>query len=142
VLEITETALLDSAADHALASLHALGVRLALDDFGTGYSSLEHLQRFPVGVIKIDKAFVDQVAGGLRESALTRAIVQAGQTMGLDTVAEGIQTVEQVDILQQLGCRYGQGYWFAEPLEASELERLLALPTLSWRHDVQPASRG
>jgi EAL domain-containing protein (putative c-di-GMP-specific phosphodiesterase class I) len=146
VLEITETALLDSAADRALASLRALGVRLALDDFGTGYSSLEQLQRFPVDIIKIDKAFVDWVANGPRESALTRAIVQIGHTMGLDTIAESIEAAEQADTLQQLGCRYGQGYWFSKPLQADEFERLLALPARTWNHDAgrdaQPASQG
>jgi diguanylate cyclase (GGDEF)-like protein len=145
VLEITETALLDSAAHQALASLRSLGVRLALDDFGTGYSSLEQLQRFPVDIIKIDKVFVDRVTSGLRESALTRAIVQIGHTMGLDTIAEGIETAEQAEVLQQLGCRYGQGYWFSKPLEAAELERLLDLPARTWRHDAdrdaQPADR-
>jgi EAL domain-containing protein (putative c-di-GMP-specific phosphodiesterase class I) len=145
LLEITETALLDSAGGQALAWLRALGIRLALDDFGTGYSSLEQLQRFPVDVIKIDKAFVDQVTGGLRESALARAIVQIGHTMGLDTIAEGVETAEQADTLRQLGCKYGQGDWFSKPLEAAELERLLALPALTWRHDAgrnaQPARR-
>jgi EAL domain-containing protein (putative c-di-GMP-specific phosphodiesterase class I) len=109
VLEITETALLNSAPDRVLTELRELGARIALDDFGTGYSSLEHLQRFPVDSIKIDKVFVDRVAGGLRDSALARAIVQLGQTMGLATVAEGVETADQAAVLRELGCGYGQG---------------------------------
>jgi EAL domain-containing protein (putative c-di-GMP-specific phosphodiesterase class I) len=125
VLEITETALLNSAPDRTLGALRKLGVRIALDDFGTGYSSLEHLRRFPVDVIKIDKAFLDRVTGGLRASALTRAIVQLGQTMGLATVAEGVENGAQAATLREIGCRYGQGYWFSKPLNGPALRRLL-----------------
>ena len=130
VLEITETALLNSAPDRVLTELRELGARIALDDFGTGYSSLEHLQRFPVDSIKIDKVFVDRVAGGLRDSALARAIVQLGQTMGLATVAEGVETADQAAVLRELGCGYGQGYFFAKPMSGRSLERLLREPQL------------
>jgi EAL domain-containing protein (putative c-di-GMP-specific phosphodiesterase class I) len=125
MLEITETALLNSAPDRVLAELRELGVRIALDDFGTGYSSLEHLRRFPVDSIKIDKVFIDRVTGGLRESALARAIIQLGQTMGLATVAEGVETAEQAAVLRDLGCGYGQGYWFARPMSVDDLGRYL-----------------
>jgi EAL domain-containing protein (putative c-di-GMP-specific phosphodiesterase class I) len=131
VLEITETALLNSAPDRVLSGLRELGVRIALDDFGTGYSSLEHLRRFPVDSIKIDKVFVDRITGGLRESALARAIVQLGQTMGLATVAEGIETAHQAAVLRDMGCGYGQGYWFAKPMSGEDLERLLNQPQSS-----------
>jgi EAL domain-containing protein (putative c-di-GMP-specific phosphodiesterase class I) len=128
VLEITETALLNSAPDRVLAGLRELGVRIALDDFGTGYSSLEHLRRFPVDAIKIDKVFIDRVTGGLRESALARAIVQLGQAMGLATVAEGIETAEQATVLRQLGCGFGQGYHLAKPMSNTALGRLIDQP--------------
>jgi EAL domain-containing protein (putative c-di-GMP-specific phosphodiesterase class I) len=128
VLEITETGLLNSAPDRVLAGLRAAGVRIALDDFGTGYSSLEHLRRFPVDAIKIDKVFIDRVTGGLRESALARAIVQLGQAMGLATVAEGIETAEQATVLRDLGCGYGQGYFFARPMTGEALRALLERP--------------
>jgi EAL domain-containing protein (putative c-di-GMP-specific phosphodiesterase class I) len=131
VLEITETALLNSAPDRVLTELRELGARIALDDFGTGYSSLEHLQRFPVDSIKIDKVFVDRVTGGLRDSALARAIVQLGQTMGLATVAEGVETADQAAVLRELGCGYGQGDLFAKPMSSRSLERLLASPSSS-----------
>ncbi len=130
VLEITETALLNSAPDRVLTELRELGARIALDDFGTGYSSLEHLQRFPVDAIKIDKVFVDRITGGLRESALARAIVQLGQTMGLATVAEGVETADQAAVLRELGCGHGQGYFFARPMSSQSLERLLREPQL------------
>jgi diguanylate cyclase (GGDEF)-like protein len=128
VLEITETALLNSAPDWVLESLRKQGIRVALDDFGTGYSSLEHLRRFPVDSIKIDKVFIERVTGGLRESALARAIVQLGQAMGLATVAEGIETAEQAAVLRDLGCGYGQGYFFAKPMTSRALRRLLEQP--------------
>jgi diguanylate cyclase (GGDEF)-like protein len=134
VLEITETALLNSAPDQVLMGLRELGVAIALDDFGTGYSSLEHLRRFPVDAIKIDKAFIERITGGLPESALARAIVQLGQTMGLATVAEGVETADQAVVLRELGCGYGQGYWFAKPMNSKALERLIDQPQLGW-HD-------
>jgi EAL domain-containing protein (putative c-di-GMP-specific phosphodiesterase class I) len=127
-LEITETALLHSAPDLVLKRLQELGVSIALDDFGTGYSSLEHLRRFPVDAIKIDKAFIDHIAGGLRESALARAIVHLGNTMGLATVAEGVETAEQSALLRELGCGYGQGYWFAKPMSSRSLEQFIQRP--------------
>jgi diguanylate cyclase (GGDEF)-like protein len=133
VLEITETALLNSAPDRVLSGLRELGVSIALDDFGTGYSSLEHLRRFPVDAIKIDKVFIDRITGGLRESALARAIVQLGQTMGLATVAEGIETAHQAAVLREMGCGYGQGYWFARPMSSNALERLLTGSRPAWR---------
>ena len=113
-------------------------MRIALDDFGTGYSSLEHLRRFPVDSIKIDKVFIDRVTGGLRESALARAIVQLGQAMGLATVAEGIETAEQAAVLRQLGCGYGQGYYFAKPMSANALGRLVDQPQRSSHGGLPP----
>jgi diguanylate cyclase (GGDEF)-like protein len=139
VLEITETALLNNAPDRVLMELREVGVRIALDDFGTGYSSLEHLRRFPVDAIKIDKAFINHITGGLRESALARAIVQLGQTMGLATVAEGVETADQAVVLRELGCGYGQGYWFAKPMTSRSLERYIDQPQPAWHDRLSPA---
>jgi EAL domain-containing protein (putative c-di-GMP-specific phosphodiesterase class I) len=83
-----------------------------------------------VDSIKIDKVFVDRITGGLRESALARAIVQLGQTMGLATVAEGVETAGQAAVLRELGCGYGQGYYFAKPMSGRSLGRLLHEPQL------------
>jgi len=129
LLEITESVVMqDTEASLArLAALKALGVRLAIDDFGTGYSSLAYLQRFPVDVLKIDKRFVDGVHEGRSGEALARTIVALGETLGLRTVGEGIERPEQRDALRSLGCTYGQGYLFARPLPAHELDGLLAV---------------
>jgi EAL domain-containing protein (putative c-di-GMP-specific phosphodiesterase class I) len=126
-LEITETVLMrdTAAALGTLGALKALGVRLAVDDFGTGYSSLRYLQQFPVDVLKIDRSFVEGVARGPQGAALARTIVALGQTLGLRTVAEGVETAEQRDALLAMGCALGQGYLFARPLDGAALLALL-----------------
>jgi diguanylate cyclase (GGDEF)-like protein/PAS domain S-box-containing protein len=128
VLEITETLLASDAAAAAaqLERLKKLNVRVAIDDFGTGYSALSYLQAFPVDVLKVDKTFVDTIAGAAAESAVGRAIVQLGQTLNLVTVAEGIEHPEQLDALRALGCAFGQGYLFAKPLPPEQVTELLA----------------
>ena len=108
-----------------LLALKALGVSLAIDDFGTGYSSLSYLQRYPIDILKIDKAFVDVIDKGGEGPVLASAIVALGETLRMSTVAEGIETEAQRAALRRLGCELGQGYLFAPPLEASEFYRLL-----------------
>ena len=129
-IEITESVMLrDSDATLIrLRELKALGLSLAVDDFGTGYSSLSYLQRFPIDVLKIDKAFVDPIASGGENASLTRAIMALGDALGLEMVAEGIERAEQVDGLRFLGCSYGQGYFFARPMPAAEFTKLLSRP--------------
>ncbi|WP_250032437.1 putative bifunctional diguanylate cyclase/phosphodiesterase [Paractinoplanes maris] len=132
-LEITESMLMDDV-DAAIEVLHALrrfGVRLAIDDFGTGYSSLSYLQRLPVDTIKIDRSFVEHVEANPDNLAMAEAIVDLGQTLGLSTVAEGIETPGQRDTLLRLGCEYGQGYLFSRPVDADQLARLLRAGTHS-----------
>ncbi|MGH9035328.1 MAG: putative bifunctional diguanylate cyclase/phosphodiesterase [Acidimicrobiia bacterium] len=127
VLEITESMLMkepETAAER-LRTLKGLGIRLAIDDFGTGYSSLNYLRRFPVDVLKIDKAFVGAIAGGPEDAALAHAIVRLAITLGLGTVAEGIETEEQLADLRRLGCELGQGYLFACPLPADAMAELI-----------------
>ena len=128
LLEITEGVVMHDteASLRRLHDLKGIGVRLAIDDFGTGYSSLSYLQRFPMDVLKIDKAFVDDVALGGSQAALARTIVALGETLSLDTVAEGIETPEQSAALVAMGCRVGQGYWFARPVPAPEITAMLA----------------
>ena len=127
VLEITETSMVEDA-DGAIATLQALkalGVRLAIDDFGTGYSSLSYLRRLPVDVLKLDRSFVVPSGRGDRESALVDAVFRLGRSLGLVTIAEGIEDAEQRDRLISLGCRVGQGYLFARPMaEPAALEFL------------------
>jgi len=125
-LEITESVLLDSqAVISRLEALKRLGVRIAIDDFGTGYSSLNYLRRFPVDTLKIAKPFVDEIGSSPEQERLASAILRLGATLRLDTVAEGIETEAQRDLLRRLRCRYGQGYFFSRPVPASEVDAML-----------------
>jgi diguanylate cyclase (GGDEF)-like protein/PAS domain S-box-containing protein len=128
-LEITEGVLIDDpdAALAALQELKALGVELALDDFGTGYSSLSYLRHFPVDRLKIDKSFVDALGdhGAAGDASLVGAIAGLGDVLRLETIAEGIERSEQVAHLLSLGCHLGQGFHFARPVAAVELDHLL-----------------
>jgi diguanylate cyclase (GGDEF)-like protein/PAS domain S-box-containing protein len=125
-LEITESMLLDSqAVGSRLQELKGLGVRIAIDDFGTGYSSLNYLRRFPVDVLKIAKPFVDRIGADAEQERLVDAILRLGRTLGLDTVAEGIEKPGQLERLRRLNCRYGQGYLFAPPLPFDEVDVFL-----------------
>jgi diguanylate cyclase (GGDEF)-like protein/PAS domain S-box-containing protein len=131
-LEITESMLLDTHAVSArLAELKALGVRLAIDDFGTGYASLNYLRRFPVDTLKIAKPFVDQIGVDPEQERLADAIIRLGATLGLDTVAEGIEDAGQRERLRRLNCRYGQGFLFSPPLPAGEIDVLLRRPLVA-----------
>ena len=126
-LELTENILLDDVDTtiEVLGSLKSLGVRLAVDDFGTGYSSLAYLERFPFDIVKIDQSFIEALGstgGGL---AITAAVVLMARSLGLVTVAEGVETRGQTAVLQSLGCDWGQGYHFARPLPAHEAAALL-----------------
>jgi EAL domain-containing protein (putative c-di-GMP-specific phosphodiesterase class I) len=109
-----------------LRELKGLGVLLAIDDFGTGYSSLSYLRRFPIDMLKVDKAFVDGIGLGREDTALAHAIVKLSQTLQLHTVAEGIEQAEQAAHLAALGCQDGQGYLFARPLATASMTELLA----------------
>jgi EAL domain-containing protein (putative c-di-GMP-specific phosphodiesterase class I) len=108
-----------------LQALKAIGVRLAIDDFGTGYSSLSYLQRFPIDILKIDRAFVKGIAENTDDEALARTIVQLARTLRLRTIAEGIETAEQLERLRALGCDHGQGYYFARPMPAEQVAEML-----------------
>lgn len=127
VLEITESMLMHNTemSMSRLTALKALGVSLAIDDFGTGYSSLSYLQRYPIDILKIDKAFVDVIDKGGEGPVLASAIVALGETLRMNTVAEGIETEAQRGQLLQLGCELGQGFLFAPPLDGEDFYRLL-----------------
>jgi EAL domain-containing protein (putative c-di-GMP-specific phosphodiesterase class I) len=140
VLELTESQLVldDEATVERLRQLRALGVHLALDDFGTGYSSLAYLRRLPVDGLKLAKPFVDGLTAGAEQAALAQAIIRLADTLGLEVVAEGIEQPGQVEALLQLGCRYGQGFHFARPLDQFGVEALLAAEQA--RHARLPAA--
>lgn len=126
-LEMTESVLMDDAAATitVLHRLRGLGVRLGVDDFGTGYSSLAYLRRFPVDVLKIDREFVAGLGNDLEDGAIVAAIASLADTLGLSTIAEGVETVLQRDALIGLGSTRAQGYLFARPAPATEAEALL-----------------
>jgi EAL domain-containing protein (putative c-di-GMP-specific phosphodiesterase class I) len=109
-----------------LAGLKAIGVRVAIDDFGTGYSSLAYLQQFPVDTLKIDRSFISTMADSPESGALIHTLVQLGKSLGLETLAEGIEETEQYSALERALCDSGQGYLFARPLEADAVEEFLA----------------
>ncbi|HEY6123165.1 MAG TPA: EAL domain-containing protein, partial [Steroidobacteraceae bacterium] len=129
ILEVTESLLLENSAriEAIFQELKRIGVRLALDDFGTGYSSLAYLHRFPIDILKIDRSFVERLAGeaegagGVDAVALARAILSLADALGLDTVAEGIEHDAQRDTLLELGCKTGQGYSFGKAMPVGEV---------------------
>jgi diguanylate cyclase (GGDEF)-like protein/PAS domain S-box-containing protein len=127
VLEITETVLMRDAVQalEVLEGLKALGVSLSVDDFGTGYSSLSYLKRFPVDQLKIDRTFVDGLGGDSEDLAIVQAIVALADSMGLATIAEGLETPSQRQVLQELGCASAQGYLLSRPLPAEQVTELL-----------------
>jgi len=128
MLEITETVLVGARDGlvSLLGEIEGLGVSLALDDFGTGYSSLSLLQDLPVQTLKIDRTFVGAIGTGTERIAFVRAIVDLAEALGLTVIGEGIETAAHVSTLLRLGCRIGQGFYFAEPLEARALDELFA----------------
>jgi diguanylate cyclase (GGDEF)-like protein len=123
ILEITETALIKATATtvETLEALRGLGVRVVIDDFGTGYFSLSHLRQFPVDALKIAGEFVQVNEGDSRSAALAGAIVALGQSLDITTVAEGIETRAQAERMRSLGCKFGQGYFFAQPFGEADL---------------------
>jgi EAL domain-containing protein (putative c-di-GMP-specific phosphodiesterase class I) len=129
-LEMTESSLIPSVhtALEVLGSLRRLGVSLLMDDFGTGYSSLSHLHSFPFDILKIDRSFVSRMTEGEQPLQIVRTIIELARVMGMDVVAEGIETAEQYRLLRGMGCRYGQGFLFARPLSAEAVTQLLRLP--------------
>ena len=126
VLEVTESILADPGGDaaEALASLRLLGVRVALDDFGTGYSSISYLRQLPVDILKIDRSFVSGPDAGPGDALLV-AIVAMAQRLGLDVIPEGIEDLDQLSRLRDMGCHFGQGFLLSRPVSASAIEALL-----------------
>jgi diguanylate cyclase (GGDEF)-like protein/PAS domain S-box-containing protein len=130
-LEVTETALLDDseATIQILHQLRALGVRVSLDDFGVGYSSLSYLRKFPFDRIKIDRSFVGTLGESPESVAIVRTIASLGSVLGVETTAEGVETIEQLDFVRECGCTAVQGYYFGKPCPAAEVGR--AIETLN-----------
>ena len=131
-LEMTETVVMDRLEDvsRALRSLRAIGISIAIDDFGTGYSSLAYLRDLPIDTVKIDRAFVSDLGSPLEAPqfalALIEAIMSLAGHLDLQVVAEGLETRDQLEIVRDLGCHIGQGYYFSKPLPSDALEKLLS----------------
>jgi diguanylate cyclase (GGDEF)-like protein len=137
-LEITESVAMADAerARTILIELKALGVRISLDDFGTGYSSLSYLQRFPVDTLKIDQSFVAGMDQNDECREIVRTILNLARTLGLDVIAEGTESAAQVDYLEGLDCKFGQGYFFSRPLPHDELQAYLASTSKTYSVDL------
>ena len=126
-LEITESVMMEEQASAStLARLSELGVRLAVDDFGTGYSSLRYLRRFPVGLLKIDRSFVDGLGLEHEDEVIVETVIGLARSLGIAVVAEGVETDVQLERLTQLGCDFAQGFLFGRPRAAAELPRMVA----------------
>jgi EAL domain-containing protein (putative c-di-GMP-specific phosphodiesterase class I) len=128
ILEMTETVLVQDSdmATRRLEELHELGVRLAIDDFGTGYSSLSYLRQFPVDILKVDRSFVSMITESTATPAIVRGLLDLGRTLGLETVAEGVEDEFQRDALREQGCDLAQGYLFSRPLAPVDATSLLS----------------
>ncbi len=134
-LEITESTLMEhvSNPDVVLQKLKDMGIRISIDDFGTGYSSLSALRHMPVSVLKIDRSFVNDVTTNEASAKITAASLALARELGLETVAEGVETIEQMEFLISCGCDLMQGYLFAKPLSPQDLERWLESPNIPQR---------
>ncbi len=122
-LEITESAVMENAemAARLLKRLKGLGVQLSIDDFGTGYSSLSYLHRFPVNTLKIDRSFVGRIGEAAENIEIVRTVISLAENMGMEVVAEGVETLSQLTQLRKLKCQYGQGYLFSRPVDADSV---------------------
>ncbi|HET9227324.1 MAG TPA: EAL domain-containing protein [Thermoanaerobaculia bacterium] len=142
-LEITEGVIIRHAesASSRFSRLKALGVQLYLDDFGKGYSSLNYLHRFPMDILKIDRSFVSRMGEEDGNLSIVGAIVHLGHQLGMEVVAEGIQSLEQVAKLRGMGCEYGQGFFFSHPVDGAEVEELITRAVHEWPSPVPFSGR-
>jgi EAL domain-containing protein (putative c-di-GMP-specific phosphodiesterase class I) len=131
--ELFELELTESVAMHdphgaiaVMNALHERGIRMSIDDFGTGYSSLNYLKKFRVYKLKIDKSFIRDIDSDSEDRAIVAAIASMSRSLGLRTIAEGVETIEQLDFLREQGCDEAQGYYFSKPLPAVGIETFLA----------------
>jgi EAL domain-containing protein (putative c-di-GMP-specific phosphodiesterase class I) len=126
-LEITESTLMDRSKTcmEALLKLKGYGIHICLDDFGSGYSSLNYLQSLPIDTLKIDRSFINRLAANGEQGKIVETILMLGNNLGIDVIAEGVETAEQRTKLQKINCRSGQGFLFATPMEESAVRSLI-----------------
>ena len=151
-IEVTESAMIrdPESAIEVMGRLKSLGIKIALDDFGTGYSSLGYLHRFPLDSLKIDRSFVSRMT---EDDEIVRTIITLGKNLGLNVIAEGVETAEQAGRLRELGCKLAQGYYFSIPVDAQQASDLLMaqhhatlagttfFPALNWVTQSKRSSR-
>jgi EAL domain-containing protein (putative c-di-GMP-specific phosphodiesterase class I) len=140
-LEVTESVLIEDpdSSTETLAELKKLGVQIAVDDFGTGYSSLEHLRKFPIDSVKIDRSFVRGLPGSSEDVAIVGAVIELGHALNLSVVAEGVETSDQLGNLQNAGCDTAQGFLFSRPEHPDVIDGLVLTPALvSGKEAVEP----
>ena len=132
-LEITESAYIGDvrAAETTLKRMQSIGIEWSIDDFGTGYSSLSYLHRLQADTVKVDRSFVSRIGAEDNGSEMVCAIVALAQNLGMDVVAEGVETAEQLSQLEALGCEYVQGFYFSRPVDVAAADRLIA--SQPWR---------
>jgi len=125
-IEITESAIIENidSATEKLKKLKSLGLRVSLDDFGTGYSSLSYLHRFPIDTLKIDRSFVTRMSLP-KNTEIVRTIVALASNLGMDVIAEGVETGDQIIQLAGMSCEYGQGYLFSKPMDSEAVMKLM-----------------
>ena len=126
-LEITESVLIDDIKTvvEKMEELRDFGVRISIDDFGTGFSSLSYLKGLPVDTLKVDKSFIDSILNDESTRIITQTVIEMAGKLGYETVAEGVETEEQLDLLKSLGCDMIQGYYLSKPVSDTEIEELL-----------------
>jgi EAL domain-containing protein (putative c-di-GMP-specific phosphodiesterase class I) len=127
-LELTESIIMQNAefTIKVLSELQAMGVKVAIDDFGTGYSSLSYLKHFPVNTLKIDRCFIQDVTTDRHDAAISLAIIDLAHSLSLEVIAEGVETLEQIQFLKENDCNQIQGYFFSPPLPATEFEKIVS----------------
>jgi len=127
-LEVTESTVMEHSdrSMSVLMELATLGVSLSTDDFGTGYSSLSYLSRFPFDRLKIDRSFIVEIGDSDKSTAIVKTILMLGENLGIEVVAEGVESKEQLQTLRSLGCRLGQGFLFSRPITVRDVDKLLA----------------
>ena len=140
-LEFTETAIMEAWRDRreSFMRIRATGVRIAIDDFGTGYSSLDYLRRLPVDRIKIAPTFISRIIASSGEAAIVKATIGLARDLGLDLIAEGVETEEQANLLMSWGCTHAQGFYFSRPLSADDWHRCFSKARSSGRRPSSAA---
>ena len=114
------------AANQTVRKLHHLGLKLAIDDFGTGYSSLNYLKKFPIDTVKVDRSFIMDIPQSADDMAITSAVIAMAHRLNMSVVAEGVETPEQLEFLQNNGCEFAQGYLFSKPLPIASIRPMLS----------------